>query len=83
MFVIRHNNSDCKCTRDYSERCQVLSEQVHSQYFSGCRYISMEGVAIDNLKKLKLSTIPMSYFHFHSHLSDESDQCYINTATYL
>ena len=27
MFVSWHNNFDCKCTRDYTERCKLLSEQ--------------------------------------------------------
>ena len=32
MFVSRRNKIDCKCTRDYTERCQVLIEQIHSQH---------------------------------------------------
>ena len=32
----------------------------------------MEGVALDQFKKWKPSTIPMA--HFNSHLSDKSDQ---------
>ena len=31
MFVIWHNKYNWKCTRDYTERCQVLIEQVHSK----------------------------------------------------
>ena len=50
MFVSWHNNHDYKCTHDYSEICQVLSEQVHSQYFSGCKSISMERISIDYFK---------------------------------
>ena len=41
MFVGRHNKFDLKCTCDYAEICQVLSEQVHDKYFSGCNSISM------------------------------------------
>ena len=51
--------------------CKLLSEQVRSQYLSGCKYISMEVVALEHLKKLKPSTIPME--QFHSHLYDDSD----------
>ena len=32
----------------------------------------MEGFVLDYFKKCKPSTIPMA--HFHSHLSDESDE---------
>ena len=46
MFVSRHNNFDWKFTHDYAEIFQVISEQVHSQYFSGCESIYMEGVAL-------------------------------------
>ena len=46
IFVSQHNNFDCKRSRDYAEICQVLSEQVHSQYFYGCKYIYIEGVAL-------------------------------------
>ena len=61
-----------KCTCDYADICQVLSEQVHSQYFTGCKYISMEGVALEDFNKLKPFTIPMS--QFHSHWYDWRDQ---------
>ena len=36
MFVSQQNKFDCKCTCDYTKICQVLSEQIHSQYSSGC-----------------------------------------------
>ena len=51
-------------TSDYAERCWVLSEQVHKKFFSGCKLISMEGVALDHLKKLKPSIIPMAQSHY-------------------
>ena len=47
MFVSQHNMFDCKLTRDYSKICKVLSEKVHSQYFSSCKFFSMEGVALE------------------------------------
>ena len=67
IFVSKHNIFDHKCTRDYAERCQVLSEQVDSRYFSVWKFIYMEGFALDQFFKLKPSTIPME--QFHSHLS--------------
>ena len=79
IFVNRHNKFYCKCTCAYAERCQVLSEQVHSQYFSGCESLSMEVVPLDPLNKFKLSTIPMA--QFCSCLSGENDQYASNTAT--
>ena len=56
-----------------------LSKKIHSQYFSGCKYISMEWVALDQFNKLKPYTIPMD--HFNSHLCDKSDQDDSTTAT--
>ena len=79
MFVSLHNKFEFKCTRDYVEKWQVLSEQVHSQYFSGCESLSMEVVPLDPLNKFKLSTIPMA--QFCSCLSGENDQYASNTAT--
>ena len=72
---------DCKCTRHYAERCQVLSEQVYSQYFSDCKSISMEGVVLERFNKLKPSTIHMA--QFYSILSDEIDQGSSTTVTTL
>ena len=46
-----------------------------------CRYISIEGVALEKFNKLKQSTIPMA--NFHSNLSDESDQDASTTETHL
>ena len=68
MFVSWHNKYDWKCTRNYAEIYQVLSEQVYSQYWSGCEYNSMGGVVLEKFKKFKPSNIPMS--QFNSHLSD-------------
>ena len=81
MFVSWHNKFDCKFTRDYAERCQILSKQVHSQYFSIYKFISMEVVAFDHFNKLKPFTIPMAQFHYR--WSDESDQDTNATATHL
>ena len=67
IFVSHHNKFDWKCTCDYAERCQVLSEQVDLRYFSVWKFIYMEGFALDQFLKLKPSTIPME--QFHSHLS--------------
>ena len=63
MFVSLHNKFEFKCTRDYVEKWQVLSEQVHSQYLFGCRSIFMEGVALEHFNKLKPSSIHMAQFH--------------------
>ena len=41
----------------------------------------MEGVGLENLKKLKPFTIPMAQYHYH--LSDESYLDVITTATHL
>ena len=41
----------------------------------------MESVALNNLKKLKPSNIPME--QFHSRLSDESDHDDITNATHI
>ena len=62
MFVIQQNSFDCKLTRDYAERCQVLSEQVHQQYFYVCKSISMEVFVLEHLNKLQPFTIPMANF---------------------
>ena len=71
MFVSRHNKFDWKFARDYAEICQVLSEQVHSRYLSGCRSISILVVALDHFNKFKPSNIPMEKIYFC--LSDEND----------
>ena len=81
MFVIRNNKFDWKFTHDYAEIYKFLSEQVHLKYFSGCKSISMAGILLEHLQKLKPSTIPMA--KFHSNLSDESDQDASTTATHL
>ena len=75
----RYNNSDWKCTCDYAEICQLLSEKVHSQYVSGYKSISMEGVELDQFNTLKSTTIPME--QLNSHLSDEIDQDLSTTDT--
>ena len=72
MLVSWHNKFDFKFSHDYEERFQVLSEQVHSQYLSGCKSISIKGSFLEHFNKLKPSTIPMA--KSHSHLSDKSDQ---------
>ena len=69
MFVSRHKKLYQKCARDYTEICQLLSEQVHAQYFYGCKYISMEGISLEHFKKLKPYTILMA--QFNSYLSNE------------
>ena len=75
----QHNEFDYKCTRDYLERCHVLSEQVHSQHFSVCESISMEVVPLDHFNKLKPYNIPMAKFCYR--LSDESDKDSSTTTT--
>ena len=70
MFVSWHNNYYWKCTNYCAEIFQVISEQVKYKYFSGCKSISIEGVALDNFNKFKPSTIPMA--QFNSNLLDES-----------
>ena len=80
MFMSLHNTFYCKCTRFFAERWQVLSEQVPSQYLSGCKSISMEVVALEKFIELKTSTVPMPQFHYH--LSDEIDQYDRTNATH-
>ena len=58
-----------------------MGEQVHYQQISGCKSISKESVALDNFKKFKSSMTTMAQFHYH--LSDESDQNAITTATHI
>ena len=77
----RNNKFDCKCTRDYSKFCQVLSEQGHLQYLSSCKSISMNGIALGHFNKLKLFIISMA--QFHSNLSDENDQDASNNTTHI
>ena len=50
MFVNKKNKYNCKQTLDYAEISQVLSEQVHSQYFSSWKSMSIEGIALEYLK---------------------------------
>ena len=47
MFVSRQNKFDWKFKRDYTKRWHVLIEQVHPQYFSGCKSIYMGLVVLD------------------------------------
>ena len=70
MFVSRHNKYDRKYTLDDKERCQVLSEKVHSQQFYGFKSISMEGVELEIF--FKELAIPM--YQFNSYILDESDK---------
>ena len=72
MFVSWHNNYDCKFPCYYAEICHVLSEKIHSQYFSVFKSIYIEGVFIDHFSIFKPSTITMA--KSHSHLLDESDK---------
>ena len=81
MFVSQRNKFYCKCTRDCEATFRVLSEQVHSQYLSGCKSISNEGVVLDQFNKLKPSTIPMA--QFFSRLYDEIDQLASTTSTHI
>ena len=59
-FVSLKNKFDCKCTHDYAEIFQVLSEQFHSKKFFGCKYIFVKGVELEHFNKLKTSSIPMT-----------------------
>ena len=79
VFVSRHNKFDWKYTCDCAEICQVLSTQFNSQYFFGCKSISMEGVVIEHFNILKPSTRPVS--QFSSSLSDKIDQDSSTTTT--
>ena len=63
MFASQHNNYNCKFKYGYAEKCQVISEHVQYQYFSGCKSISMEVIAVDCFNIFKLSTITMARFH--------------------
>ena len=46
IFVTWHNKFYFKCTCDYAEIWQLHSKNRNLQYFSGCKSISMERVAI-------------------------------------
>ena len=81
MLVIRHNKYYCNCKPDYEERCQVISEKLHAQYFSDYKSDYMEIVALDKFNKFNPSTVPME--QLYSHLSDKSYHDYITTATHL
>ena len=50
MFVSQNNKFDQKYTRDYAEICQVISKQVNSQYFSGCKSIYKEGFVLEKFR---------------------------------
>ena len=43
----------------------VLGEEVHAQYFFGWKLISIEGIALENFKNFRPSTVPMALFNFH------------------
>ena len=81
MFVSLQNKFECKFTRDHVERCQVLSEQVQSQYFSGCKSIYLDVVELDHFNKLKPPTIPIAQFCYR--LSYQSYQNASPTATHI
>ena len=81
MLMSRHNNYNWKCTHNYAEICQFISEQVYYQYFCGCKSIYMEGVALDNFDKFKPSTLPMAQLNSHS--SDENYHDDSTTERYL
>ena len=81
MFVSQHNNYYCKCTRDFEEIFKILSENIYSQYFSGCKSISIEVFALNHFRKLKPYIISMA--QFYSRLSDEIDQGSRTTVTHL
>ena len=81
MFVSQHNKLDCKYTRYFEESFQVISENVHSQYFSGCESIYMEVIVLEHFNKLKPSTIHMA--QFHSRLSSERYQGDSTSTTHL
>ena len=81
MFLSRHHKFDWKFIHDYEEICQILNEQFHLQWFSGCKSISGEGFALDHLKNLRPSTISM--VQFNSHLSGESYKDASTTATHI
>ena len=66
---------------DYTEKYQLLGEQVHSKCFSGFNSISMEVVANEKFKTLKPTTIHMA--KSYSRVSDEIDQDSSTTATHL
>ena len=53
MFMTQQNKYDHEFTCDYAERFQILSEEVHSKYFSGYKSISMKGIALMKFNKLK------------------------------
>ena len=62
MFLSQNYKYDCKYKYYYAEIFQVISKQVHAQYISGCKSISMYGVSIDHFKKLNTSIVLMAIF---------------------
>ena len=72
MFVTQQNKYDRKFTCDYAEIFHVQSEEVHPKYFSGCKSISVEGIALEEFDKFQPSNIPMA--QSNSHFSDEINQ---------
>ena len=81
MFVSWLNKFDWRSTRDYAEICQVLSEQFHSQYLSGCKSIFVMVVVLEHFKTFKPTTIPMT--KLYSRLFDEIGQDASTTVTHL
>ena len=80
-FVSWQNKSNWKWTHKYAYIFQVIREQVHSQYFSVCKSISVKGDFINHFNIFKPSAIHMS--QFYSHLSDDIDQYASNYTTHL
>ena len=48
MFESQNEKCDYKCTHEFVEICQLLSEEIHSEWLSWCKSISMEVVALKN-----------------------------------
>ena len=69
------------CRRDYAERIVAsFSNQIQSEYYGGNRYVSIEGIALENFSSAPQSDIISSslpcprHAVFHSFLSDNIKQ---------
>ena len=72
---------DVICLRYYAERVvAIFVNQIQSEYYGGNRYVSMEGIALENFSAAPQADINSTsssrprHAVFHSFLSDDSKQ---------
>ena len=89
-FKRRELFQDVICRRDYAERVVArFSNKIQSEYYGGNRYVSIEGIALENFSaepKADInSTTPSRPRHavFHSFLSDDSKQDAATTTAHI